>query len=432
MESNTSTAQKSLSERDVEVLWHPYTQMKGMPLPVPVTKASGALLHTEDGREIIDAVASWWVNPHGHGHPHLAESIKQQIIKVDHVIFAGFTHDSAVDLGEKFLDIENNGHARVFYADNGSTAVEVALKMCLQRFHNQGKKKTTFIAFEDAFHGDTFGAMAVSGEGVFTHAFADMLMEVIRIPVPVKGKENETKAAMQKALEREDIAGFIFEPLLLGAAGMIMYEPEILDELVAMCKARGVMTIADEVMTGFGRTGKMFACDYLENKPDVACYSKCLTGGILPMSITTCTDEIYRAFYDDDPYKTFMHGHSFTANSVGCAASLASLEIFEKENTLDKIARINEQHVAFAKTIENHERIAQVRTLGVVIAMEIQTDEETSYLNSIRDRLYDFFMERDILLRPLGNVIYILPPYCITEAQLSKIYAAIQEMLDTL
>ena len=432
MNRQDDSSHKSLSQRDVEILWHPYTQMKGMALPVPVVKASGAILHTEDGREIIDAVASWWVNPHGHGHPHLAESIKQQVLKVDHVIFAGFTHHSAVDLGEKLLAIENNHHSRVFYADNGSTSVEVALKMSLQKFHNQGVKKTVFIAFEDAFHGDTFGAMAVSGEGVFTHAFADMLMEVIRIPVPVPGREQESIDALTDALERSDVAGFIFEPLLLGAAGMIMYEANVLDKLIALCKNKGVMTIADEVMTGFGRTGKMFACDHLQNKPDIACYSKCLTGGILPMSVTTCTDEIYQTFYDDDPYKTFMHGHSFTANSVGCAAAIASLELFEKENTLDSIAQIGAQHQAFAKEVREHVRVAEVRTLGVVMALEIQTEEETSYLNPLRDRLYDFFMERDVLLRPLGNVIYILPPYCITRDQLQKIYSSIKEMLDTL
>ncbi len=422
----------TLSERDVKALWHPYTQMKGMPLPIPVEKAKDTILYTTDGREIIDAVASWWVTTHGHGHPKIAERIKQQMLDLDHVIFAGFTHSPAVELGEKILKITPNNHSKVFYADNGSTAVEVALKMALQYFHNQGKVKHKFVAFEGAFHGDTFGAMSVSADGVFTHAFADLLIEVIRIPVPVNGAEEESYKALRKALENDDVAGFIFEPLLLGAGGMIMYEPQALDELISICKEHQVLTIADEVMTGFGRTGKMFACDYLIEKPDIACYSKCLTGGVLPMSITTCNQMVFDAFYDDDKWKTLMHGHSFTANPLGCAASLASLEIFEEEDTLGKISKINSQHADFKSKLEGHPKISSVRLLGIVLAIELKTEEGTSYLNPLRDRLYDFFLERDILLRPLGNIIYILPPYCITPKELNKVYSAISEMLETI
>lgn len=422
----------TLSERDVKTLWHPYTQMKGMPLPIPVKHAKGTILHTTDGREIIDAVASWWVTTHGHGHPKIAERIKQQLLELDHVIFAGFTHNPAVELGEKILNITPNNHSKVFYADNGSTAVEVALKMALQFFHNKGLVKHKFVAFEGAFHGDTFGAMSVSADGVFTHAFANLLIDVVRIPVPTKGNEEASYKALREALQNKDVAGFIFEPLLLGAGGMIMYEPEALDQLISICNENEVLTIADEVMTGFGRTGKMFACEYLKNQPDISCYSKCLTGGVLPMSITTCSQYVFDAFYDDDKWKTLMHGHSFTANPLGCAASLASLEIFEEENTLGKIAEINRQHSVYKATLEGHSKIEEVRLLGIVLAIELKTEEGTSYLNPLRDRLYDFFLERDILLRPLGNIVYILPPYSITSEELNKVYNAISEMLETL
>ncbi|MCT4622656.1 MAG: adenosylmethionine--8-amino-7-oxononanoate transaminase, partial [Schleiferiaceae bacterium] len=397
--------------------------------PIEVEKAQGAYLHTTDGRKILDAVASWWVNPHGHSNPYIAKKVYEQMLELEHVIFAGFTHEPAVLLGERLLAATQTGHSRVFYADNGSTAVEVALKMALQYYHNQGEKKVKFIAFNDAFHGDTFGAMAVSGEGVFTHAFADMLISIDRIPVPTPGKEQESLNALQSILEKGETAAFIFEPLIQGAAGMIMYEADVLDKMIALCKANNVLTIADEVMTGFGRTGKMFATHYLENQPDIACYSKCLTGGALPMSATTASDEIFQAFWADDKMKTLMHGHSFTANPVGCAAALASLDLTESEETHQQWVMISEKHKAFIEEMKVHPRIEKARTLGTIMAIEIKTEEQTGYLNNLRDKLYDYFLERDILLRPLGNIVYILPPYCISEEDLDRTYEVIKSAL---
>lgn len=420
----------NLSERDQQHLWHPYTQHKTAALPIAIKKGEGALLWDENNKEYIDAIASWWVNPYGHSNKFIADAIYKQLTTLEHVLFGGFTHEPAIILAEKLMEILPKNQQKLFFSDNGSTAVEVAIKVALQYFFNQGEKKTTIIAFENAFHGDTFAAMAASGISFFTEAFQGMFIDIVRIPVPTKGKEQESFDALKKVIQTHNCAGFIFEPLVQGAAGMVMYEPEALDKLIKICQENKVLTIADEVMTGFGKTGKTFACDYLTEKPDMMCLSKALTGGTIPMAITTFTQDIFEAFYDEDINKALFHGHTFTANPTGCAAALASLSLLQTQEMQDNITRINKRHIKFQKHIETHPKVTTTRVLGVIFALEIQTESAASYYGTLRNKLYDFFIENGVVLRPVGNVVYILPPYIITDKQLQKVYEVIEKALE--
>jgi adenosylmethionine-8-amino-7-oxononanoate aminotransferase len=361
----------SLSQRDQKHNWHPYTQHKTAAAAVAIVKGEGALLWDENGKEYIDAIASWWVNPYGHSNKYMADAIYKQLTTLEHVLFGGFTHEPVVVLSEKLMEILPSNQKKLFYSDNGSTAVEVAIKTALQYNYNKGIKKTKIIAFEDAFHGDTFGAMATSGITFFTEAFKGLLLEVVRIPVPTKGNEEKSVQVLEKLLKSNEFAAFIFEPLVLGAAGMVMYSPDVLDKMIALCKVHSVFTIADEVMTGFGKTGKNFATDYLINKPDMMCLSKALTAGTIPMAITTFTQEIYDGFYDDDINKALFHGHTFTANPTGCAAALASLELLQTPEIQANIKRVNQCHLDFENKIKNHPKVKTTRLLGVIFAFEI-------------------------------------------------------------
>jgi adenosylmethionine-8-amino-7-oxononanoate aminotransferase len=398
--------------------------------PIALVRGKGSLLFDEKGNAYIDAIASWWVNIHGHSHPHISERIFRQSRNLEHAIFSGFTHEPAISLAENLLQFFPSMD-KVFYSDDGSTSVEVALKMAFQYWHNKGTPKTKVIAFENAYHGDTFGSMSVGARNVFSNAFDKMLFDVIHIPVPVKGKEDECIAALEKALE-DDIAAFIFEPLVQGAGGMIMYEAEMLDRLLKICQEKKVIAIADEVMTGFGRTGKMFASGHLKNTPDIVCLSKGLTGGFLPLGVTVCSGEIYSAFLTSDKTKTFFHGHSYTANPLACTAALASLELFEKENTLEKVKWISEEMITAKKRFEKNSSVKEARSLGTILALEIKTPEATEYLNPLAEKVHSFFMKRGIILRPLGNILYVLPPYCITKEELDKVMNAIEEFLYTI
>ena len=420
----------NLTERDQEKIWHPYTQHKTAALPIAITRGEGALLWDEDNKEYIDAIASWWVNPYGHSNKFIADAIYKQLTTLEHVLFGGFTHEPAVVLAEKLLEILPKNQQKIFFSDNGSTAVEVAIKVALQYFFNKGEKKTTIIAFENAFHGDTFAAMAASGISFYTQAFKGMFIDVVRIPVPIKGNEKVSYATLLEVIKNHDCAGFIFEPLVQGAAGMVMYEPESLDELIKICQENKVLTIADEVMTGFGKTGKTFACDYLSEQPDMMCLSKALTGGTIPMAITTFTQDIFDAFYDDDINKALFHGHTFTANPTGCAAALASLSLLQSQEMQNNIARVNKMHLGFQKHIESHPKIATTRVLGVIFALEIKTESSESYYGTLRNKLYDFFIENGIILRPVGNIVYVLPPYIITNEQLQKVYKVVEKALE--
>ena len=420
----------NLTERDNQYIWHPYTQHKTAALPIAIKKGEGALLWDDNNKEYIDAIASWWVNPYGHSNKFIADAIYKQLTTLEHVLFGGFTHEPAIVLTEKLMQILPSNQKKIFFSDNGSTAVEVALKVALQYFFNKNQKKTTIIAFENAFHGDTFAAMAASGISFYTQAFEGMFIDVVRIPVPVKGAEETSYAALREAIKNNNVAGFIYEPLVQGAAGMVMYEPNTLDQLMRICQENKVLTIADEVMTGFGKTGKTFATDYLTQKPDMMCLSKALTGGTIPMAITTFTQDIFDAFYDDDINKALFHGHTFTANPTGCAAALASLELLQTPEMQENIARVNKSHLAFQKHIQNHPKVTTTRVLGVIFALEIKTQSAVSYYGSLRNKLYAFFIENGVILRPVGNIVYILPPYIMTNEQLQKVYQVVEKALE--
>ena len=420
----------NLTERDRQYLWHPYTQHKTAALPIAIKKGKGALLWDENDKEYVDAIASWWVNPFGHSNTFIADAIYKQLTTLEHVLFGGFTHEPAIILAEKLIEILPKNQQKIFFSDNGSTAVEVAIKVALQYFFNKGEKKTTIIAFENAFHGDTFAAMAASGISFYTQAFQGMFIDVVRIPVPVKGNEEISYSALREVIKNNTCAGFIFEPLVQGAAGMVMYEPETLDKLIQICQENNVLTIADEVMTGFGKTGKTFATDYLVEKPDMMCLSKALTGGTIPMAITTFSSVIFEAFYDDDINKALFHGHTFTANPTGCAAALASLELLQTNEMQANIIRVNKSHLDFQERIKNHPKVTVTRVLGVIFALEIKTETAASYYGGLRNKLYNFFIENGVILRPVGNIVYILPPYIISEEQLEKVYQVVENALE--
>lgn len=420
----------SLAERDLKVIWHPYTQMKTALPPVPIVRGKGACLYDENDNCYIDAVSSWWVNIHGHAHPYIARKVAEQLNELEHVIFAGFTHKPAVELAERLLAILPSNQQKAFYSDNGSTAVEVAIKMCLQYWHNHGISRTKILAFNNAYHGDTFGAMAVSGRSAFNAAFDNLLFEVEFIDTPNKSNIESLKSHISNL--KSELSCFIFEPLVQGSSGMLMYEAKYLDELMEHCREEGVLLIADEVFTGFGRTGKRFASDHVSVQPDIMCFSKGLTGGTMALGLTTCTQQIFDAFLSDDRLKTLFHGHSYTANPVACSAGLASLDLFLDPSTQQNIDRIINSHEEFALKIKKHPKIRAARQTGTILAIEWETGSNTSYFSSLRDRLYQYFLEAGIILRPLGNIIYILPPYCITDEQLSYIYSKIESALDEL
>ncbi|GAA4412204.1 adenosylmethionine--8-amino-7-oxononanoate transaminase [Nibrella viscosa] len=422
---------QTLSERDQAVIWHPFTQMQTAPLPISITRGEGAVLYDEAGNQYIDAISSWWVNLHGHAHPYIAERVSAQLRTLEHVIFAGFTHQPAVELAERLLPILPNHQAKVFYSDNGSTAVEVALKMAFQYWHNIGQPRTKVIALDDAYHGDTFGAMAVGGRSAFTAPFTPFLFEVDYIPAPVPGREEEALAKLEALLD-DNVAAFIFEPLVQGAGGMVMYQPEILNKLMQLARSAGALLIADEVMTGFGRTGRLFASHHLTEQPDLMCLSKGLTGGTMALGVTTCAQAIYDAFLSDDKFKTLFHGHSFTANPLACTAALASLDLTLSDETQRNIQRIASRHEHFTQVLQRYGCVRNIRQQGTILAFDLATSGQTSYFNNIRDIAYNFLLERSVLMRPLGNVLYILPPYCMTDEQLTYVYAQIEDLLKTL
>ncbi len=398
--------------------------------PIPIVKGSGSLLFAEDGSAYIDAVSSWWVNLHGHAHPYIAEKIYQQALQLEQVIFAGFTHEPAVALAERLLPLLPGNLSRVFYSDNGSTSTEVALKMSIQYWWNKGETgRKKILAFKNAYHGDTFGAMSVSDRSVFTLAFHDLLFEVVFIDTPTKENINDSKTVIQQYAN--EIAAFIYEPLVQGAGGMKMYDAGLMDELLAAVKQSNIICIADEVMTGFGRTGKLFAGEYMINKPDIICLSKGLTGGTMALGVTACNNKIYEAYVNDDAYKTFFHGHSFTANPLACTAALASLDLLEKENCLTQIEWITASNKQFAAALAGNKNIKDIRTLGTILAFEIAKGKD-EYLNNISAVITQMAIDKDVYIRPLGNTVYIMPPYCIREEELQKVYEVIKFILHQL
>ncbi len=422
----------SLSIRDQEILWHPYSSAFGSPAPIPITRAKGTLLYDEKDCSYIDAISSWWVNLHGHAHPHIASRIADQALKLEHTIFAGFTHAPAIELAERILKHLPTNQAKVFYSDNGSTAVEVALKMALQYWWNQGIKKDRILALKNSYHGDTFGAMSVSGRGAFTNPYGSLLFDVIHIPAPTNNSLELSLSLIEAAACNGNIAAIIYEPLLQGAGGMQLYPASNLEQILALCKKHKIITIADEVLTGFGRTGKFIASDYISEKPDIICLAKGLSGGFMPLALTTCSQEIFEPFRSSDRNKMFFHGHSYTANPLACAAGLASLDLLERKECWERISRIEQQHSHFADSLSAYDIAKSVRRIGTMVAFEVVTEEQSGYFNQVRDQLYTYFIEKGVLLRPLGNTVYILPPYCITDSELIKTYTVIKEALSSL
>jgi adenosylmethionine-8-amino-7-oxononanoate aminotransferase len=426
-------------------VWHPYTQMLTAPAPIPIERAEGVYLYAKDGRKILDGISSWWVNIHGHDHPRLNKALAEQASRLAQVIFAGFTHEPAARLAARLSRLSPGRLPRVFFSDDGSTAVEVALKMAYLHWKNRGEnQRRLFVALEHAYHGDTFGAMAVGGVPLFAEKFQDLLFEVRRAHAPTcwSCPAGKTRATCRidclrslegiLAAEGESIAAVIVEPMLQGAGGMIVWPAEFLRGVRALAQRHGVLFIADEVLTGFGRTGKLFACEHGLVAPDIICLSKALTGGYLPLAATLATEEVYRSFLDEDPGKTLFHGHSYTGNALSCAVALESLSIIEDENCLERVARLE---ALFAERLAGLRRLPIVldaRGIGAVAAVELVPASEGGYLDGHGRTLYARFLEEGVLLRPLGNVVYFMPPYAITDSEAHRVFDILEAVLSSI
>lgn len=420
------------NQKTSSALWPPFTQVQTAQNPIHIVKAEGTVLTDVSGKTYLDVNSSWWVNVHGHGHPHLAKAIQEQFERVDHVLLAGVTHTKAEELAERIVDILPSTFSKVFFSDDGSTAVEVALKMVFQFWFNQNNPKTKILALEGAYHGDTFGAMSVGQRGYFNEPFETFFFNVDFLPFPTLENESQLLKEAQILFETGEFAGLIVEPLVQGSAGMRMYSVDFLDKLVRLARENEVLVVYDEIMTAWYRTGKLFAMDHGAEVPDIVCLSKGLTGGVLPLGLTVTTDRIFEAFLSTEKTKALLHGHSYTGNPLACAAACASLDLFAKEETKKNVKRISSQHSQFLHQIEGHVAIQEIRQLGTILAIEIKIEEETSYFSDVRDLAYTFFTENGMLLRPLGNVIFLNPPYCIQEEELNFCYAKIIEFLDQL
>jgi adenosylmethionine-8-amino-7-oxononanoate aminotransferase len=415
-------------------VWHPFTQHAVAPLPIKVASAAGAYLMAEDGRRIFDGISSWWVVTHGHRHAPIVEAIKRQADALDQVIFAGFTHAPAEETAEKLLalvrrSLGTSDLAHVFYSDSGSTAVEVALKMALGYWRNTGETRTRIIAFEHAYHGDTIGTMSAGARGIFNAPYEPMLFDVARMPFPETAREEETFAALEALLREEPTAAVIVEPLILGAGGMLMYPAQVLRRIYEITKAHGALFIADEVMTGFGRTGTAFACEQACVTPDILCVAKGLTGGVIPLAATLATRAIFDAHYSTDRTKTFFHSSSYTANPIACAAAAANLDIWLNEPVMARIETLARLQSKRLKALTSDARFANLRQTGTITALDVQVGD-AGYLAGVGPKLYEHFIAAGVLLRPLGNTVYVMPPYCTTAADLDKVYAAIASAAD--
>jgi adenosylmethionine-8-amino-7-oxononanoate aminotransferase len=444
---------KTLVQRDHAVAWHPYTQMLTRPEPIPIVRGQGVYLYTEDGRRLLDGTSSWWVNIHGHSHPRLNDALAAQARELEHVVFANCTHRPAVELAERLVGIVPPGLTRVFYSDNGSTAVEVAMKLALQYWSNRGEPgRRRFITLHHAYHGDTVGAMSASEDSIFTRPFGSMLFDVLRAHPPYcyrcpLGLERATcriecasegEATLGTLLQQHagSIAAVLVEPMLQGAGGMIVWPAEFLARVRELCTRHGTLMIADEVLTGFGRTGRMFACEHAGVSPDIICLSKGITAGYMPLGATLASEAVYDAFLSEDRTRTFFHGHSFTANPLACAVALASLDVFRDEGTLDRIAVLNRALTSGFAALADLPVVGDVRVIGGVGILELVSDKQAKsaggYLDDVGPRLTKAFLDRGLLLRPLGNVLYFMPPYVITESEtawaIEQIDAVLREL----
>jgi adenosylmethionine-8-amino-7-oxononanoate aminotransferase len=433
----------SLIARDRKHLWHPYTQMLTQPDPLPIARGEGVYLYTVDGRKILDGISSWWVNIHGHSHPHLNAALAAQACELEHVVFAGCTHRPAVELAERLVGVIPKGLNRIFYSDNGSTAVEAAIKMALQYWRNREEpRRTTLITLHHAYHGDTVGAMSASEDSVFTRAFAPLLFPVARAHAPYcyrcplglrrESCQIDCLGDLERRLEEysSQTAAVLVEPMLQGAGGMIVWPAEFLAGVRALCDRHGVLMIADEVLTGFGRTGRMFACEHAQVTPDILCLSKALTAGYLPLGVTAATEAVYNAFLSLDRGKTFFHGHSYTANPLACAVAIASLELFRETDVMARVGRLERQLRAGLEPLRALSRVGDVRVIGGVGVVELEGD--AGYLADAGPRLGAAFLERGLLLRPLGNVVYFMPPYAIADSEAEWALELIREVIGSL
>ncbi|MCG8455057.1 MAG: adenosylmethionine--8-amino-7-oxononanoate transaminase [Holophagales bacterium] len=427
------------AELDRRHLWHPYTQMQTAPPPIPVVAGEGAYLITADGRRLLDGISSWWVNIHGHAHPRLGRALAEQAARLPHVIFAGFTHEPAARLAAELVKRTPGNLPRVFFSDDGSTAVEAAMKMAFQSWRQRGAtRRNLFVALDEAYHGDTFGAMATGGTSNFHGIFDDLLFEVRRIATPESRRQGSQSPELDEVLSREGdrVVAVLVEPMIQGAAGMLVQPPEFLRAIAARCRSRGIPWIADEVFTGFGRTGAMFACEHAGVAPDLLCLSKALTGGYLPLAATLASEEIYAAFLSDDRSRTFFHGHSYTGNALACAVALESLALFDDE---DRLGRIAELETLFRQRMEGLAKLPSVReprVLGPMAALRISptagsglASEPAGYYHPLGPQVQKAFLERGLFLRPLGDVLYFLPPYIVTDEEVHRVFDLMEEIL---
>ncbi len=415
-----------LSKNDQKFVWHPFA------LPhdenIIIKKAKGVYLIDANNKKYIDAISSWWVNIHGHGNTYLTNSIQKQLRKIDHVIFSGFSHEPAITLAEKLIKKTEHYYSKVFYSDNGSTAVEVALKLAIQFLRLKKNQKIALVSFENAYHGDTFGAMSAGGESNFNKWFKNEMISFHRISLPTENNISDLINDVNALQNKNESIVFIYEPLLQGAGGMTVYSEKLLNRLLLEFRKKESILIADEVLTGFYRTGTFLASNQIELKPDIICLSKAITGGILPLGATLINERITGAFKNRIAGEKFYHGHSYTANPIACAVANASFNLLERK-TKNRVPLLNEMLAKFAVELKKNSNATNVHVCGTVLRFEVVSKEETCYHHSLREKIYRFFLCNGILLRPLGNTIYIMPPYTINQKELNRVFEAIKEFL---
>ncbi|SCY35739.1 adenosylmethionine-8-amino-7-oxononanoate aminotransferase [Nonlabens sp. Hel1_33_55] len=416
-------------KKDAANIWHPLTQHKTAMPPLAISHAQGNYLFDHEGIKYFDAISSWYTCSYGHCNSTLISALQNQSQHLHHVVFAGMTHEPAVNLSEKILSILPANQSKLFFSENGSTSVEIALKMAFQYHFNRGEKRLAVIALDGGFHGDTFGAMSASGLSVYNGPFEDLLIKVERIPVPTQHNIDEVLLQIDRLVEKYQFASFIYEPLVQGAAAMQMNDASVMDKLLSRFRESGILTIADEVMTGFGKTGTYFASDQILTKPDIICLSKALTGGIMPMAITSCTQEVYEAFLSDDTSRGFFHGHTYSGNPLGCAVAGAAIDLLISDEIQDGIKLINNAHALFAKRLQEHSLVAAVRHCGVILAFDL--DLEMQRYGNERNEIFQWFWKKGIFLRPLGKTIYLVPPFTTTAQELEFLYETILEFLES-